>query len=144
MPALTDYYVYLSKLAMLDFKVSAQLALIAGLSTAAPLVHGQPQALPSGSLDPSAPFQINRVQSQSQTTNLQAPGLAPLINTQGGFTDLQGQSYLRRKLLDSPQSSNLTLSNAFVWSDNRGIWKSEPPAPTCMLQATSADNVQPC
>lgn len=129
---------------MLDFKVSVQLTLMAGLFIAPPLVHGEPQALPSSSLDPSAPFQIHRVQSQSQATNLQAPGIAPLINTQGGFTDLQGQSYPIRKLLDSAQSSNVTLSNAFVWSDNRGIWKSEPPAPTCMLQATSADNVQPC
>jgi hypothetical protein len=126
------------------FRAPVALSLVAGFLLAPTLVYGEQQDQVTISPDPNAQFQNRRDEWHNQTINQHAPVLAPLINPQGSLTDVQGQMDAIRKSLDSVQSPNTRPSNVVVWSDNHGIWKSEPPAIACMLQATSTDNSQPC
>ena len=118
--------------------------IVAGFLLASPSAYGEQQDQMPISSDPNAQFQIRRDEWKNQAINQHAPGLASLMNPQGALTDVQGQMDAIRKSLDSVQSPNTRPSNVVVWSDNHGIWKSEPPATACMLQATSTDNIQAC
>jgi hypothetical protein len=133
----------------------AAFALAGGLLFVQASAYGQQVNQELGMSDPSGLASLQPGNPLNTLSLLQAPSFHSttqdsMSGPQAGGLDgsslgsaLSGPSAIGFSEVTEP-IRGLKSSNAVVWSDNRGTWKSEPPGDACMLQSSSSINANSC
>ncbi len=129
---------------------------LSGAVLLAPLEANSQQGLQIPSLpDPGGILSLQQVTPPETLNLLQVPTqLSPTTDSQGGalggsinpvvLESLVGGVDVSSFPQPTDQSHGPRRNNPVVWSDNRGVWKSNPPGDACMLLSSTQINSDSC